>query len=132
METAFSTLLNLFLLPFPSQIKAHAQLRVSGLFPSAYWCGQALVDVPLFWALMCLMFVVVLLFNRICPMQAFIILPLVRKSPSLIPQCVTTTSAVVLADPDAFSNLIKQTSVSRIWCIHIGFLVGVILLSLDL
>lgn len=59
------------------KIKAHAQLRVSGLFPSAYWCGQALVDVPLFWALMCLMFVVVLLFNRICPMQAFIILPLI-------------------------------------------------------
>ncbi|XP_042688743.1 ATP-binding cassette sub-family A member 9-like [Centrocercus urophasianus] len=57
--------------------KARAQLRVSGLFPSAYWCGQALVDVPLFWALMCLMFIVVLLFNRICPMEAFIILPMV-------------------------------------------------------
>ncbi|POI34577.1 hypothetical protein CIB84_001672 [Bambusicola thoracicus] len=59
------------------KIKARAQLRVSGLFPSAYWCGQALVDVPLFWVLMCLMFVAVLLFNRICPMQAFIILPLI-------------------------------------------------------
>uniref|UniRef100_A0A8C9FD21 ABC transporter domain-containing protein n=1 Tax=Pavo cristatus TaxID=9049 RepID=A0A8C9FD21_PAVCR len=33
------------------KIKARAQLRVLGLFPSAYWCGQALVDVPLFWAL---------------------------------------------------------------------------------
>uniref|UniRef100_A0A803XUI2 ABC transporter domain-containing protein n=1 Tax=Meleagris gallopavo TaxID=9103 RepID=A0A803XUI2_MELGA len=74
---AFSTLLNLLFLPFPSQTKARAQLRVSGLFPSAYWCGQALVDVPLFWALMCLMFIVVLLFNRICPMEAFIILPMV-------------------------------------------------------
>uniref|UniRef100_A0A8D2JD35 ABC transporter domain-containing protein n=1 Tax=Varanus komodoensis TaxID=61221 RepID=A0A8D2JD35_VARKO len=28
-------------------IKARSQLRVSGLFPSAYLCGQALVDVPL-------------------------------------------------------------------------------------
>uniref|UniRef100_A0A803XXH3 ABC transporter domain-containing protein n=1 Tax=Meleagris gallopavo TaxID=9103 RepID=A0A803XXH3_MELGA len=84
------TLLNLLFLPFPSQTKARAQLRVSGLFPSAYWCGQALVDVPLFWALMCLMFIVVLLFNRICPMEAFIILPMVRKSPSLIPHRVTT------------------------------------------
>uniref|UniRef100_A0A803XTA8 ABC transporter domain-containing protein n=1 Tax=Meleagris gallopavo TaxID=9103 RepID=A0A803XTA8_MELGA len=72
-----NTLLNLLFLPFPSQTKARAQLRVSGLFPSAYWCGQALVDVPLFWALMCLMFIVVLLFNRICPMEAFIILPMV-------------------------------------------------------
>uniref|UniRef100_A0A8D0HCB8 ABC transporter domain-containing protein n=1 Tax=Sphenodon punctatus TaxID=8508 RepID=A0A8D0HCB8_SPHPU len=32
---------------FLSQIKAHSHLRVSGLFPSAYWCGQALVDSPL-------------------------------------------------------------------------------------
>uniref|UniRef100_A0A8D0HD28 ABC transporter domain-containing protein n=1 Tax=Sphenodon punctatus TaxID=8508 RepID=A0A8D0HD28_SPHPU len=30
-------------------IKAHSHLRVSGLFPSAYWCGQALVDSPLQW-----------------------------------------------------------------------------------
>ncbi|XP_032304119.1 ATP-binding cassette sub-family A member 9-like isoform X3 [Coturnix japonica] len=59
------------------KIKARAQLRVSGLFPSAYWCGQALVDVPLFWALMCLMFVFVLLLDRICPMEAFIILPMI-------------------------------------------------------
>uniref|UniRef100_A0A8C2UIM8 ATP-binding cassette sub-family A member 9-like n=1 Tax=Coturnix japonica TaxID=93934 RepID=A0A8C2UIM8_COTJA len=77
LGTAFSTPLNLLILPFPSQIKARAQLRVSGLFPSAYWCGQALVDVPLFWALMCLMFVFVLLLDRICPMEAFIILPMV-------------------------------------------------------
>ncbi|NWI69586.1 ABCA5 protein, partial [Todus mexicanus] len=30
----------------------------------------ALVDVPLFWTLVCLMFGVVLLLNRICPLQA--------------------------------------------------------------
>ncbi|XP_065591471.1 ATP-binding cassette sub-family A member 9-like [Cyrtonyx montezumae] len=59
------------------KIKARAQLRLAGLFPSAYWCGQALVDVPLFWALMCLMFMVVLLFNRVFPMQASAILPLI-------------------------------------------------------
>ncbi|XP_062976121.1 ATP-binding cassette sub-family A member 10-like [Elgaria multicarinata webbii] len=29
------------------KIKTRSQLRVSGLFPSAYWCGQALVDMPL-------------------------------------------------------------------------------------
>uniref|UniRef100_A0A8C2UE32 ATP-binding cassette sub-family A member 9-like n=1 Tax=Coturnix japonica TaxID=93934 RepID=A0A8C2UE32_COTJA len=75
-----NTPLNLLILPFPSQIKARAQLRVSGLFPSAYWCGQALVDVPLFWALI----------------------------------------MVVLADPDVFSNLIKQTTVSRTCAIGYG------------
>ncbi|NXJ10032.1 ABCA8 protein, partial [Odontophorus gujanensis] len=37
----------------------------------------ALVDVPVFWALMCLMFMVVLLFSRACPMQANVILPMI-------------------------------------------------------
>uniref|UniRef100_A0A8C4PSB0 ATP binding cassette subfamily A member 9 n=1 Tax=Equus asinus asinus TaxID=83772 RepID=A0A8C4PSB0_EQUAS len=27
--------------------KVHSQLRISGLYPSAYWFGQALVDIPL-------------------------------------------------------------------------------------
>uniref|UniRef100_A0A8C4VS92 ATP binding cassette subfamily A member 10 n=1 Tax=Gopherus evgoodei TaxID=1825980 RepID=A0A8C4VS92_9SAUR len=30
------------------KIKAHSQLWTSGMFPSAYWCGQALVDIPLY------------------------------------------------------------------------------------
>ncbi|XP_030361987.1 ATP-binding cassette sub-family A member 9-like [Strigops habroptila] len=59
------------------KLQARAQLRLAGLFPSAYWCGQALVDVPLFWTLMCLMFGVLVLFNRICPLQANTVLPLI-------------------------------------------------------
>ncbi|XP_067164770.1 ATP-binding cassette sub-family A member 10-like [Apteryx mantelli] len=35
---------------------ARSQLRVSGLLPSAYWCGQALVDIPLSWLLLFSMF----------------------------------------------------------------------------
>ncbi|KAM9281114.1 ATP-binding cassette sub-family A member 10-like [Morus bassanus] len=38
------------------KVGAHAQLRISGLFPSAYWCGQALVDIPLCWLLLFSMF----------------------------------------------------------------------------
>ncbi|NXS46277.1 ABCA5 protein, partial [Balaeniceps rex] len=37
----------------------------------------ALVDVPLFWTLVCLMFGVLLLFNRICPLQPSAVLPLI-------------------------------------------------------
>ncbi|NXK81595.1 ABCA5 protein, partial [Amazona guildingii] len=37
----------------------------------------ALVDVPLFWTLLCLMFGVLLLFNRICPLQASALLSLI-------------------------------------------------------
>ncbi|KAJ6652075.1 hypothetical protein lerEdw1_013951, partial [Lerista edwardsae] len=38
------------------KIKARAQLRVSGLFTSAYWCGLALVDIPLCWILLFLVY----------------------------------------------------------------------------
>ncbi|XP_016879501.1 ATP-binding cassette sub-family A member 9 isoform X3 [Homo sapiens] len=35
--------------------KAHSQLRISGLYPSAYWFGQALVDVSLYFLILLLM-----------------------------------------------------------------------------
>uniref|UniRef100_A0A452TI48 ATP binding cassette subfamily A member 9 n=1 Tax=Ursus maritimus TaxID=29073 RepID=A0A452TI48_URSMA len=35
--------------------KAHSQLRISGLYPSAYWFGQALVDIPLYFLILLLM-----------------------------------------------------------------------------
>ncbi|NXP86192.1 ABCA9 protein, partial [Passerina amoena] len=39
------------------KVGARAQLRISGLLPSAYWCGQALVDIPLCCILLFSMFV---------------------------------------------------------------------------
>nr|XP_014432059.1 ATP-binding cassette sub-family A member 9 isoform X2 [Pelodiscus sinensis] len=38
------------------KLKARSLLRISGLFPSAYWCGQALVDIPLYLVLLCTIF----------------------------------------------------------------------------
>ncbi|XP_069808887.1 ABC-type organic anion transporter ABCA8-like isoform X2 [Dendropsophus ebraccatus] len=46
------------------KIKARSQLRVSGLFPSAYWCGQALVDIALYWLLLFLMVAIYFAFNK--------------------------------------------------------------------
>uniref|UniRef100_A0A8C0LEE4 ATP binding cassette subfamily A member 9 n=1 Tax=Canis lupus dingo TaxID=286419 RepID=A0A8C0LEE4_CANLU len=37
--------------------KAHSQLRISGLYPSAYWFGQALVDIPLYFLILLLIIV---------------------------------------------------------------------------
>ncbi|XP_062976125.1 cholesterol transporter ABCA5 [Elgaria multicarinata webbii] len=37
------------------KIKAYTQLKISGLYPSAYWCGQALVDMPLFYIILLVM-----------------------------------------------------------------------------
>ncbi|XP_068511598.1 ATP-binding cassette sub-family A member 9-like isoform X1 [Anas acuta] len=59
------------------KVKARAQLRLAGLFPSAYWCGQALVDVPFFWALLCIMFGIILLFSHSCPLHSSTILPMI-------------------------------------------------------
>ncbi|NXM68780.1 ABCA5 protein, partial [Serilophus lunatus] len=37
----------------------------------------ALVDIPLFWTLMCLMFGILVLFSQTCPLPASTILPLI-------------------------------------------------------
>ncbi|XP_058025569.1 ABC-type organic anion transporter ABCA8-like [Ahaetulla prasina] len=37
-------------------MRTRSQLRIAGLFPSAYWCGQALVDMPLHCILLLLVF----------------------------------------------------------------------------
>lgn len=39
----------------PSQLRAYTQLQIAGLYPSAYWAGQALVDLPLFFSILVLM-----------------------------------------------------------------------------
>ncbi|XP_054565136.1 ABC-type organic anion transporter ABCA8-like [Eptesicus fuscus] len=43
--------------------KVWSQLRISGLFPSAYWFGQALVDVPLYWLMFLLMYLLEVILN---------------------------------------------------------------------
>ncbi|XP_045693109.1 ATP-binding cassette sub-family A member 9 isoform X1 [Phyllostomus hastatus] len=43
--------------------KAHSQLWISGLFPSAYWFGQALIDIPLFFLILLVMQIMDYVFN---------------------------------------------------------------------
>ncbi|XP_065503843.1 ATP-binding cassette sub-family A member 9-like isoform X2 [Caloenas nicobarica] len=59
------------------KLQARSQLRLAGLYPSAYWCGQALVDIPLLWTLMCLMFGVILLFNPVFPLESWTLPPMI-------------------------------------------------------
>ncbi|OWK58248.1 ATP-binding cassette sub-family A member 8-B [Lonchura striata] len=58
------------------RLQARSQLRLAGLFPSAYWCGQALVDIPFFWSLICLMCGILMLFTRIFPLETRAVLTL--------------------------------------------------------
>ncbi|XP_048466978.1 ATP-binding cassette sub-family A member 5 isoform X4 [Rhincodon typus] len=45
------------------EIKSRSQLRLSGLFPSAYWCGYALVDIPVYFIIVVIMLGCVIAFN---------------------------------------------------------------------
>ncbi|XP_057682119.1 ATP-binding cassette sub-family A member 5 isoform X2 [Corythoichthys intestinalis] len=45
------------------ELKCRSMLRVSGLLPSAYWCGRAAVDVPFFFLLLSCMNLVVFCFH---------------------------------------------------------------------
>ncbi|XP_073435875.1 ABC-type organic anion transporter ABCA8-like [Dendrobates tinctorius] len=49
------------------KIKARSQLRISGLFPSAYWCGQAFLDIALYWLLLFLIVAILFAFNYTIP-----------------------------------------------------------------
>ena len=42
----------------PAQIKCRATLRISGLVPSAYWCGMAAVDIPFYYLILSCMTVI--------------------------------------------------------------------------
>uniref|UniRef100_A0A8C5ZH05 ATP-binding cassette sub-family A member 6-like n=1 Tax=Marmota marmota marmota TaxID=9994 RepID=A0A8C5ZH05_MARMA len=55
-----------FTLPLESTSKfpASSQLWISGLYPSAYWCGQAVVDVNLFNLILLLMYLIICITNK--------------------------------------------------------------------
>uniref|UniRef100_A0A8C2X7A7 ABC transporter domain-containing protein n=1 Tax=Cyclopterus lumpus TaxID=8103 RepID=A0A8C2X7A7_CYCLU len=45
------------------EIKCRSTLRVSGLVPSAYWCGQAAVDVPFYYLILSSMTIILFSFH---------------------------------------------------------------------
>uniref|UniRef100_A0AAX7TPG5 ABC transporter domain-containing protein n=1 Tax=Astatotilapia calliptera TaxID=8154 RepID=A0AAX7TPG5_ASTCA len=47
----------------PLQIKCRSTLRISGLVPSAYWCGQAAVDIPFYYLILSFMSIILFSFH---------------------------------------------------------------------
>ncbi|XP_059181099.1 ATP-binding cassette sub-family A member 5 [Centropristis striata] len=45
------------------QIKCRSTLRISGLVPSAYWCGQAAVDIPFYYLILSSMTIILFCFH---------------------------------------------------------------------
>lgn len=62
--TYFSSLLCFVLgVLSPLQIKCRSTLRISGLVPSAYWCGQAAVDIPFYYLILSFMSIILFSFH---------------------------------------------------------------------
>ncbi|TKS89355.1 ATP-binding cassette sub-family A member 5 [Collichthys lucidus] len=45
------------------EIKCRSTLRISGLIPSAYWCGQAAVDIPFYYLILSCMNIILFCFH---------------------------------------------------------------------
>ncbi|XP_017295532.1 ATP-binding cassette sub-family A member 5 isoform X2 [Kryptolebias marmoratus] len=45
------------------EIKCRSTLRISGLLPSAYWCGQAAVDIPFYYVILSCMNIILFSFH---------------------------------------------------------------------
>uniref|UniRef100_A0A8C3XV28 ATP binding cassette subfamily A member 10 n=1 Tax=Chelydra serpentina TaxID=8475 RepID=A0A8C3XV28_CHESE len=110
------------------KIKAHSQLWTSGMFPSAYWCGQALVDIPLCCVLLFTMTGIMFLINYD-----------VRLTPGLLalPMVVSifgyAASMVILTYVISFAFR-KKKSYSDLWAfifIFVSFVLNGIFFIID-
>uniref|UniRef100_A0A665WQS7 Cholesterol transporter ABCA5 n=1 Tax=Echeneis naucrates TaxID=173247 RepID=A0A665WQS7_ECHNA len=54
---------SIYLPVVPLQIKCRSTLRISGLVPSAYWCGQAAVDIPFYYLILSCMTTILFSFH---------------------------------------------------------------------
>ncbi|KAM9296612.1 ATP-binding cassette sub-family A member 9-like [Gastrophryne carolinensis] len=61
------------------QIQARTQLRVAGIFPSAFWLGQALVDITLYWLLLFLMIAILFAVNHTVRLSLIPVLAIVAE-----------------------------------------------------
>lgn len=61
------------------QLKCRSTLRISGLVPSAYWCGQAAIDVPFYYLILICMTSTLFAFHSTNLLTSHNIMSVVRK-----------------------------------------------------
>uniref|UniRef100_A0A673MTL3 ATP-binding cassette sub-family A member 5-like n=1 Tax=Sinocyclocheilus rhinocerous TaxID=307959 RepID=A0A673MTL3_9TELE len=64
------------------QLKCRSTLRISGLVPSAYWCGQAAIDVPFYYLILICMTSTLFAFHSTNLLTSHNIMSVVRKPKS--------------------------------------------------
>uniref|UniRef100_A0A665WRZ3 Cholesterol transporter ABCA5 n=1 Tax=Echeneis naucrates TaxID=173247 RepID=A0A665WRZ3_ECHNA len=77
---------SIYLPVVPLQIKCRSTLRISGLVPSAYWCGQAAVDIPFYYLILSCMTTILFSFHII----------IIRSSPFQVLCTVGFGPAIIL------------------------------------
>ncbi|XP_053309021.1 cholesterol transporter ABCA5 [Spea bombifrons] len=73
------------------KVKAYTQLKMSGLYQSAYWMGQAVVDVPLYSLILLIMIGSLLLFNTGIYLYAGTLVTLIFCTIGYIPAVILLT-----------------------------------------
>nr|XP_033816948.1 ATP-binding cassette sub-family A member 9-like isoform X2 [Geotrypetes seraphini] len=110
------------------KIKSRSLLRISGLFPSAYWFGQALIDGPLYWLLLYLMVGIFCTYFHQVPLQPTSIVLLIAFIPiyGLVGVLLTYMIAFIFRkrerNPDCWSFLFVLASFIPHIFIYIFFL----------
>uniref|UniRef100_A0A673IC80 ATP-binding cassette sub-family A member 5-like n=1 Tax=Sinocyclocheilus rhinocerous TaxID=307959 RepID=A0A673IC80_9TELE len=79
-----------------NQLKCRSTLRISGLVPSAYWCGQAAIDVPFYY---------LILISQLLSLFCFQALCLIGFAPAMVlfTYCISFMFVKVQSNRDFFS-----------------------------
>ncbi|ELW67448.1 ATP-binding cassette sub-family A member 8 [Tupaia chinensis] len=103
--------------------KTWSQLRISGLFPSAYWFGQALVDIPLYFSVFVFMYVMDYIFNSQKTILTFIS-QFIQK-PVIIASCLRKEYAG--KQKRCFSKKKKKIATRNVsFCVRKGEVLGLL------
>ncbi|KAM8946763.1 cholesterol transporter ABCA5 [Pelodytes ibericus] len=76
------------------KVKAYTQLKMSGLYQSAYWTGQAVVDMPLYFLILFLMIGSLLVFNTGIYLYAGTVITLIFCLIGYVPAVILLTYVV--------------------------------------
>uniref|UniRef100_A0A672MA86 Cholesterol transporter ABCA5 n=1 Tax=Sinocyclocheilus grahami TaxID=75366 RepID=A0A672MA86_SINGR len=98
------------------QLKCRSTLRISGLVPSAYWCGQAAIDVPFYYLiLICMTSTLFHMTSQLLSLLHFQALCLIGFAPAMVlfTYCVSFMFVRVQSNRDFFSVVSMMVSLQE-------------------
>uniref|UniRef100_A0A1A8KK54 ATP-binding cassette, sub-family A (ABC1), member 5 n=2 Tax=Nothobranchius TaxID=28779 RepID=A0A1A8KK54_NOTKU len=105
------------------EIKCRSMLQISGLLPSAYWCGQAAVDIPFYYLILSLMNIILFSFHSGNLLVSGNLTSLVLCTVGFGPAVILLTYVVSFGFTRVQSNRDFFSFVSMMVCVVSAFLV---------